>query len=312
MLRDIKIYRTSLAFKQPMKFAQHTLKRREFAFIKAFNIALNREVVAELAPLPGFSRESLAQAIAEVIKAAKTQPHKHEFIGPSSAFAWDCLRFGIAPSQVKPDIPLLQGCAEQIKAQYLSLNLPTQIKLKVARLAPCIELEVIHTLVTLNPQLQLRLDANQGWDHQQGAAFASQLPIHNIVFIEEPCATLQDSLYLAEQFQLPLALDEQLQQPQWPLPSFSHQAIKALVIKPMLVGSFKRIEQLLTFANQHQHQQRAILSCAFESHYGLGVLATLANKWTPNEAPGLDTAKYFCHTQNYTLDTSAMERVWPT
>ncbi|WP_434341277.1 o-succinylbenzoate synthase [Motilimonas cestriensis] len=309
MLRDIAIYRTSLTFKRPMTFAQHTLNDRDIALVKAFNIELNREVRAEIAPLPGFSPESLDQAIAEIITAVKTGQLKHQFHCASSAFAWDCLHQGITPSQVSADVPLLQGSIEQIHTQYLSLKHPTQIKLKVARLAPNIELDIIHTLVKLNPQLQIRLDANQGWDRGQGAAFVSQLPKNNIVFIEEPCAILSDSLYLAERYQLPIALDEQLQQPMWPLAAFSHQAITAFIIKPMLVGSFKRIEQLLALAKQQQ--KRAILSCAFESQYGLSVLATLAGKWTPNEAPGLDTKKYFCDKQNHTLNTSEMEQVWP-
>ena len=308
ILRDIEIYRTALAFTQPMQFAQYRLEQREVAFVKAFNLQLNTEVVAELAPLPGFSRETLVDAMTEIQLAAQSQARPYRFRHPSSAFAWDCLLHGITPTEIAPDIPLLQGSVAAITSQYQALQLPSQIKLKVARLDPAEEIALIYALIALNPRLRMRLDANQGWNQEQAMAFARQLSGHHVEYIEEPCANLTDSLTMARTYQLPIALDEHLQQSDWPLDQFNDPIIHAFVIKPMLIGSFQRIAQLLALAQQQQ--KRAIISCAFESPYGLGVLAHLAKQWTPNELAGLDTAKYFSSSDLDPPNELNMERIW--
>lgn len=310
ILHDLEIYRTALAFKQPMQFAQYRLEQREVAFVKAFNLQLNIEVVAELAPLPGFSRETLVEAMAEIHLAAQSQARPYPFRYPSSAFAWDCLIHGITPSAITPDIPLLQGNVAAILSQYHTLQLPSQIKLKVARLDCAEEIALIHALIALNPQLRMRLDANQGWNKEQAMAFMRQLSGHHVEYIEEPCSNLADSLALAHTYPLPIALDEHLQQPDWPLDQFNDPVIHAFVIKPMLIGGFQRIAQLLALAQQQQ--KRAIISCAFESPYGLGVLARLAKQWTPNEPAGLDTAKYFSSLSVGALNENNMVRIWPS
>lgn len=288
-LRHVEVYRGSLALKQPMNFAGVQLKHRDIAYVCAFNTKLKQPVRAELAPLPGFSRETLDQAIAEILDAA--QGNQRALTCPSAAFAWDCLVYGITPQPVPTDIPLLQGQAPQLIEDYRELNCPERIKLKVARLDTATELANIASLVALNPNLRLRLDANQGWSLSQAQQFCQQLSPVNIEYIEEPCKSITDSLDALQPSGIAIALDEQLQQPQWPMQHMHDPAIKALIIKPSLIGSFSRIQSLLCLAKQHQ--QRVILSSAFESPYGLGLLANLAKIWTPNEVPGLDTSKYF-------------------
>ncbi|MCE2573579.1 o-succinylbenzoate synthase [Motilimonas eburnea] len=289
ILRQVEIYRGSLALKQPMNFAGLTLAQRELAYVCAFNTQLKRPVRAELAPLPGFSQETLDQAIDELVQAA--QGNTQALVSPSAAFTWDCLLHGITALPVPTDIPLLQGQGTQLIQDYRELNCPDQIKLKVARWQPSIELHTINQLIALNPNLRCRLDANQGWSLAQAQHFCHQLPPSHIEYIEEPCKHLADAIAALAPTGIKLALDEQLQQPQWPEPEMRHPSIHALIIKPSLVGSFSRIKALLNLAKQHQ--QRVIISSAFESPYGLGLLSQLAKMWTPNEVPGLDTVKYF-------------------
>ncbi len=276
-----------------MNFAGVQLKQRELAYVCAFNTKLKQPVRAELAPLPGFSRETLDQAISEILQAA--QGNENALTSPSAAFAWDCLVNGISPAPIPVDIPLLQGQGAQLIQEYQSLNCPDFIKLKVARLEITDELANIASLLALNPKLKLRLDANQGWTQVQAKQFCQQLSPAYIEYIEEPCQGITDALTAVKTSGLGIALDEHLQQPLWPLAEMQDPAIKALIIKPSLVGSFARIQQLLTFAKRQG--LRTILSSAFESPYGLGLLAHLANIWTPDEAPGLDTSKYFANSQ---------------
>ncbi|RJG49430.1 o-succinylbenzoate synthase [Motilimonas pumila] len=278
-----------------MAFNGHSLTSREVAYAL---VKTERQYhLAEIAPLPGFSQETLAQSVRAFYQACTGLVPS---LPPSAAWAWDTL--SQPPSLTTPavDAALLHLPAglspaamhQYIQQQAAQIHQSRSIKLKVARHQPHYEAFALAEILTMNPQLSIRCDANQGWQEQQFIEFAQRLdPAHKaqIEYIEEPCSNLPEALAIAKQQGLVLALDEHLQAPSFK--PFYHPQLGAFVIKPSLVGSHQRCKELIDFA--HQQGWQASLSSSFESPLGLAMIAAMAQRLTPDHSPGLDTAKYF-------------------
>lgn len=290
----------------------------------------------EAAPLPGFSRESLAQCREALVGLAqqwlggsKGQNSAGKVAdSPSARFAFDCacqeLDRGPLSATVPLDpYPLLSGDPDALLSrwQHWASPRPATIKLKLGRHSANEEARLIGALLRISPELRLRLDANRAWSRSQAEAFFGALPgtaIQAIEYLEEPCRLLEESLEVAAQHRLPLALDESLREPGFQLPSSPF--LCALILKPGLTGSLTALKTLLGQARQRG--LRTVLSSGYESSLGTGQIAALAQQLTPGEPPGLDTQQLFSahllrcgadtdtHTTKPTLTLSDLECLW--
>lgn len=293
--QSLWVFRRVWPLQQTMGFNGHELSQREVAYVLAQSQRGFR--FAEIAPLPGFSRETLCQSLQAFYRRCQEPSYA---LPASAAFAWDTL---LRPAQLSTpgkDVTLLHlppelspGALTQYIQQQSSLfNQSTHVKLKVARHAPTYEALALTELLTLNPNLKVRCDANQGWQEKAFIEFAyalSEAHKARIEYIEEPTNNLTQALAIAAEQGLTIALDEHLQDPNFR--PFFHPQLAAFVIKPSLVGSLARCQQLIDYAFEQGWQ--ASISSSFESPLGLELLASLAKELTPNNAAGLDTAKYF-------------------
>ena len=176
--------------------------------------------------------------------------------------------------------------------RYHALECPVLIKLKVARTAVALDIELIQGLIAINPALRFRLDANQQWSAQQYLFFLQQIDAKYIDYIEEPTLSLNDNLNISKQYRVSLALDESLlKYNSVPI----HDTIKVLIIKPTLIGYPERLAYLLKHAQQHQ--LGVSISASFESPLALNQLKNLAQQWQQqyqiNITLGLDTLAAF-------------------
>ena len=138
------------------------------------------------------------------------------------------------------------------------------------------------------PDLQLRLDANRHWSLEKALQFAAKVkPQHRkrIQFLEEPCKTQELSREFAAQTDIAIAWDESVREPNFCLEKEPH--LSAVVIKPTLIGSMQRCAELINQA--HSLGLKAVISSSIESSLGLSQLARIAQQYTPNVTPGLDT-----------------------
>ncbi|MGP9764260.1 o-succinylbenzoate synthase [Halomonas sp. AOP13-D3-9] len=288
---QLALYRYSLPFRQPLMFKGQRLASRE-----GLLVSINGQW-GEIAPLPGFSTETLAEAEAESLAclAAITRGDKATPTLPSVQFGFDCAqRQWPANLPVPlPPYPLLQGAPAALLANLDNIVAgwgdlpPTRLKLKVARYAMAEELALINQLATRLPTTQLILDANGGWTREEAQRLCERLPLKQIDYLEEPCAAFADSIAVAEATGVSIALDETLSCGEaW----HYHPQLKALVIKPTLIGSLSACEALVKRARADN--LRVVISSSFESDLGLGQLARLASEWAPNEPPGLDTGHW--------------------
>ena len=275
----------------------------------------------DAAPLPGFSRETLAEAtaalgiVASGLVGRTFDPHAVlrgplaealDAAGlPSSArFAVDLALTDLAAQATRrtlahvlhPDpavtLPLagliLSGADAEAEAVRLVAAGYRTLKLKVGRDAPTRDAARVRAVRdAVGPAVALRLDANRAWTPDQVRAFAEGLGGVGIEFLEEPVADPADLPALWLDTALPLALDETLQHPDGAAHLRGWAA--AAVLKPTLVGGMAATLRLAA-------QARAVgvlpvLSAAFESGVGMRGVAALAAA-TGGHAAGLDPYRW--------------------
>ncbi|PMR75108.1 o-succinylbenzoate synthase [Billgrantia endophytica] len=244
----------------------------------------------EIAPLPGFSRENLSDAEGESLTclAALRRGEKIAPRLPSVQFGFDCARrrWPTRAAPLPEPYPLLRGTPEEWLASVGTRRgrALRKVKLKVARHPMADELASIQHICEHHPSLELVLDANCRWSRTQALAFCTQLEPGRIDYLEDPCADFADIAAVAEATGIAVALDELLTRraPWHPIAQ-----LKALVLKPTLLGSLAHSEALVTKARTLGLE--VVASSSFESDLGLGLLARLAAEWAPGQAPGLDT-----------------------
>ena len=277
----------------------------------------------DAAPLPGFSRETPAEAedalrtvgaalvgravepcdllpggsVAAVLDAAE--------VAPSARFALDLALADLAaqdlgrtlPQALHPDpevtLPLNglvmgTGDAAIEAARQLADAGYAAVKLKVGRQPVEADLDLVRAVREALPaSVALRLDANRAWAWDQAVAFAEGAAGAALDYVEEPLAEPARMPELWHDTGLPLAVDETLQAPG------GEAAIRgwaeAAVLKPTLLGGVTRTLALAAAARSVG--VRPVLSAAFESGVGLRGVAALAAA-TGGEPAGLDTYRW--------------------
>lgn len=210
------------------------------------------EGFGEIAPLPGFSKETLAEARTEIAQ-------------------W--MRNGLEPT-----LPSVRWGIECAKQPLKSVHLPlcalgakegfTTVKLKLGRLPLQ---EAISLTKKHMRQFHLRLDCNRAWNLAQALEFASHFKIADFDYLEEPVQTFEELVQFSNKTGFPIAVDESIHCDWSRIPT-----LKAVVVKPMVVGGIPHIPPHLDL----------VLSSSYES--GLGLLH-IANRATKALPIGLDT-----------------------
>jgi len=259
-------------------------------------------------PLTGFSQHSLEQAITELTDSLPMLLQKpvDTLLDLADNSEQRALAFGLSLMHAKlmgsldghslerRTIPLiyrnqgepLNAVAERVKALASNVH---AVKVKVAQASLEDEIQLIHQILAIRPDLKLRLDANRGFELQQAIEFIACIPLHAIEYIEEPCKQPSDNPSFYQAIEVPWALDESLNDPDY---QFEMQVgLCAIIIKPMLLGSLDKIQLLQHVANEHG--VRTIFSSTLEASLGIDALSRLASIATPDEIPGIDTLAAF-------------------
>jgi len=227
-----------------------------------------KEAWAEISPLPGFSTETLEEVKKQVeslrIDILNGQAiFKNQKLFPSVIFGLESLFYTLSGTMIKkltyPVCGFLNGNYEEIEKQipFLIEEGYQHVKLKVSKLS----LDEAHFIIRkLLGKVKLKIDINRSWSLEKSLSFFSKYPIDTFEYIEEPVDNVQD----LEFFPYPIALDETLRENI----SFSFPLkVKALIIKPMLMGSLKSIEQTVQLSKKLKAQ--VVLSSSYESGVGL-------------------------------------------
>lgn len=206
----------------------------------------------EIAPLPGFSKETLEEARDEILSLIHSLSHAKPKL-PSVRFAL----FSAAKGPLKPvQIPL---CL---------LNNPREgfshLKLKLGNLSVS---EAVDLARKHLKHFRLRLDFNRKWTLEMALRFAEHFSPGDFEYLEDPVGTMEETSLFYEMTRFPIAIDEAVQLPSFPIKR---------VHKPTIWGPPKL---------------PAVLSSAFESSLGLLQIASMHQNGDP--PAGLDTFRFF-------------------
>jgi len=319
-------YRYSLPMKRPLVLRGHTFHERAGLLIRLESEG-GQSAWGEIAPLPGFSRETFDEVIYAVKRARyrllnrEIPAHLEELSGgfvrwlhdlplpPSVQCGFEAAvlhlaarRRGVTPAELMSHRPqteiaingLISATPDEIEKEIERVVAAgfRAVKLKVGREDVDTDIATVRRLrARLPATVALRLDANRAWTYEQALAFADGIAGETIVYLEEPLAEPQQLERFAAATSLPLALDESLVglAPEALVP---FEGLRAIIVRPMLLGG---LEQTMRLARRaQQFQLTPVLSSAIESIVGIGALANLAAVITADSVPvGLDTLNWF-------------------
>lgn len=295
MVRTFHLYKYSIPVDSQLILRHRFLKKREGLLVQV--CCDDAQGWGEIAPLPEFSQETLEQALEQTVTWLKewtmtTNKLSLEHLYPSVAFGLSCalaeMKGLLGEAGNYQVAPLCYGDPDELYAPLNQMQGEKVAKIKVGMYEANRDGLIADMLLEAIPDLQLRLDANRSWTLTKAQMFAKYVkPEHRarIQFLEEPCKTPAESLQFAQDTGIAIAWDETVREPDFCVEKQANLA--ALVIKPTLVGSLQRCIQLIEQA--HQCGLKAVISSSIESSLGLTQLARIAQQYTPNTVPGLDT-----------------------
>jgi O-succinylbenzoate synthase len=318
ILSGVDLYRYTLPFRELVTLKDATLRFREGALIR---LTADDGSVGwgEAAPLPGFSPESLEDAIEQLRTTAPelvgremprnlplpdTSPLPEQvLLPPSVRFGFEAAILNLRAASRRQTLSdlltgrpaktiytngLLSGSVEKVLAEtsYMKEAGYRAVKLKVGRQKVYEEADLVRRIgEILGGGVSLRLDANRAWGFGEALEFARGISGVRVEYVEEPLAEPWRMAELAREWGLPIALDESLVG-MGPEDLGLHPYARAVVLKPTLLGGVSRAWDLAERAAGLG--MAAVLSSSYEGGVGIGALVGLAA--AVGEIPvGLDT-----------------------
>jgi O-succinylbenzoate synthase len=243
-----------------MKFTEYKLPLKNGSYREGI-IVQNGDCFGDIAPLPGFSRETLAEAKQDALHAIQMGS---EPTLPSVRFAFACAHTPLPNAIAIPIAGLDRTTGFQaVKCKLGELSLEDAlIKIK-----------------QIPKHLEIRLDFNQQWPLRKLLAFAAHFTPETFAYFEEPTRDFRDLLLFSQQTKMPIAVDESIPfVPYWDIPT-----LKAVIVKPTILGAVPFIPP----------GAECIFSSAYESGIGVLHIARLAQEHNPTRPHGLDSYSQF-------------------
>jgi o-succinylbenzoate synthase len=253
----------------------------------------------EIAPIPWFGSESLAEAIEFCTSLGKSVswPLKIPDRLPATQFAFSAaIPYGYEPieAMTAEDLSwsvLLPAGKKVLTAwqHYWALGYRT-FKWKIGVAGVAEELAIFDRLrADLPTAANLRLDANAGLSYGDACIWLTELAVDAIEFLEQPVATVTEMLRLATTYDVPLAVDESVSNLGRLRACYERGWPGIYVIKPAIAGS---LIDLAAFIREHQLD--VVLSSSLESSIGRqAIMRWAAEQNLTSRATGLGTSSWF-------------------
>ncbi|WP_212768600.1 o-succinylbenzoate synthase [Pectobacterium versatile] len=292
-MRQVTLYRYSVPMEAGVVLRNQRLKTRDGLIVRLQDG--ERLGWGEIAPLPEFSVETLAEAESAALEQLQSWVAGQVFsddLPPSVAFGLSCaqaeLEQRLPQAADYRKAPLCSGDPDELFEMLQAMPGEKVAKIKVGLYEAVRDGMIVNVLLEALPDLKLRLDANRSWTRAKADGFARYVAPSlrsRIAFLEEPCKTREESREFARETGINIAWDESVREADFRVEA--EPGVSAIVIKPTLVGSLARCQQLVQ--ETHQVGLTAVISSSIESSLGLTQLARLAHWLTPDTVPGLDT-----------------------
>ncbi len=317
-LKHFQLYRYRLPFQRALQLKTRTHTHRTGCVVELYSDD-GLAGWGEIAPLPGFSLESLNDAIQQADHFLSRQRRVTLPPKVDALFEWipadlfPAVAFGISGAilNIMAQAAGL-GHLHQLFRERESLSVPVNglltaneklsdvidrlnfhgfevLKIKVGAPDVDSDIQLIQAIHKIDPDLKMRLDANRQWDLNEAIYFGNALKALNLEYIEEPVNDPADIPVFIEKTGLPVALDETLLQAGWQKRFPEAKALAAAyIIKPTFIGHLKMIRSLV--AEARDTGKIVIFTGAFESGIGTGTIAELGSIWgSDSVSMGLNT-----------------------
>ena len=306
----MEITEYDIRFKRPLRIGKRELTSRR-GLIIAITDAEGRTGKGEIAPLEGFSVETYEEAREEVFQLKESAGWETLSPSlPSVRFGFETAVVDLLEQQLQKPFPgydvdklketveingLLHAntggkAIEDSVKELLAEGFKT-IKIKVGRNKVDEDIRKInHVTGILPPGVVIRLDANRLWDLETAVQFGKSIDKTFIEYIEEPCGEFDRFPDFYGTTGIPVALDESLEHIDPEAPRIQ-RGVKALVLKPTILGGVRRTMDFIALARNHG--LKPVISSCFEVGPGFDRLVKIAAAIDfDDSAHGLDTLKY--------------------
>ncbi len=321
-LAGFDLYRYELPLSEPLELKGRILRYREGLLLELTGEA-GEVGWGETSPLPGFSREGLDEAGAQLRNLATSMVGRQmtgDWIDPDGGFSRELDSMNLAPSaRFGFELALWDLCAAARGGSLAELITPRPrttvpvnallpgspdkaleevrrvrsagyeaVKLKVGGRAVGEDVELVRALNDeLGTAVALRLDANRAWSYEEAERFARGTAGLGFEYVEEPLADPAWLPSFVRTCGVPVALDESLAGME-PEVLENHGYARAVVLKPTLVGGISRTLRFARCASRVGMEP--VISAAYETGVGTAALVALACGTGTGEVPaGLDT-----------------------
>ncbi len=278
----------------------------------------------EVAPLPGFSLESLDQVIQvlqhnqKFLNDAFTSGDTETIISlldsihqfPSLSFGLDTLQTDLNAKRSGLSFHefLFRKSFKQVACNFaLGLSAPDKLKEQVHQVISegfktikfkvggdfKSEMEALRSVRANFPEINIRIDANQAWSYDEAVRNLNQLSDLDIEYCEQPvsCDDPEGLKSVTENVSVSIAADESARNFQDVKNLADQKACKVLILKPMLFGRINKL--IVTKELAITHNIEVVLTTSFEGVIGRTATAILASGLGSKKlAHGLATGTY--------------------
>lgn len=279
----VELAQYELPLRRTFRTSRGDVKVRHGVLVRA---TLNgRSGYGEVAPLPGFHREGLREAIRSLQEACAsgTVPSVK-----SAAFGLSCAmaelrrekRFGFGPVPRGATVgvnAVFSGSARDAERAVAAGEFAgfRTIKVKIGRSRPAEDLRVVNTLLEgLPADVRLRLDANRALTLANAERLLRRIDASRIEYVEEPLQDCRELAELARRVGLPMAIDEALHDPAVRDAVYGAPGIEVQVVKPSLVGPVEELEAIVTAGRIHGMD--TVFSTALETSLTVAIVSRFA------------------------------------
>lgn len=251
--------------------------------------------LGEIAPLPGWSKDSLQEALSSIKKQQAfieschwsfdtvfSQLQKLE-LTPSALFGLETALLGLLDPisyEELEESALFMGSYKEVLLQA-EKSACKSAKVKVSTFSP---LEIKSLVKELSPRFCLRLDANRAFTKKEAIERFSAL--EGIDYVEEPLkepglSVLPFPIAIDESYPSYISLEELKRLPN----------LKAIVYKPTILGGITNCKPLLFFAKESG--VKIVLSSCFETSIGQKGIKSMAKRLNLSSPLGMGTKDFF-------------------
>lgn len=319
IIREFKFSQFSLNLKEPFKNASFIIETRN-GFIIKITDENNYIGFGEVAPLPGFSSETLHECEVALNRLYYTiidnsaKNEEFDLISELHSISnLPSLIFGIEQAVISlliqrgelssllshEKIIHVNGIVgikskEEIfrKIDDLLANDFKTIKMKLGINSIEDDVEIVKQIANrIDDSIKIRLDVNGNWNYQQAEFAVNNLPKEKIELIEQPVNNINELVMLSDFSPIPIAIDESIRNTSEAKEIIERSNITNIVLKPSILGSIIQTISLIKSAGNLG--KKIIISSAFESVVGRSAIVWLASFVIENHAHGLNTAEHF-------------------